>query len=52
MYLVNLLSGVDLTIDYDWKDDGPDPANSEHRFGIVRQDLSPKPAYTAVSRAA
>lgn len=49
MYLVNLLSGVDLTIDYDWKDDGPDPANSEHRFGIVRQDLTPKPAYTAVS---
>ena len=49
MYLVNLISGVDLTIDYDWKDDGPDPANSEHRFGIVRQDLTPKPVYTAIS---
>ena len=49
MYLVNLLSGVDLTIFYDWTDDGSNPADNESRFGIVRQDLTPKPAYTAIA---
>jgi hypothetical protein len=46
--LVNLLSGVPLSIWYDWKDDGTDPANAEHNFGTVRPDLKPKPAYQAV----
>ena len=48
-YLANLLSGVDLTISYDWTDDGADPANNESRYGILRQDLTPKPAYTAIT---
>jgi hypothetical protein len=46
-YLSNLACGVNLTIYYDWKNDGPDPANNEHRFGIQTQDLQPKPAYLA-----
>jgi hypothetical protein len=45
--LANLLSGVPLSVWYDWKDDGPDPAEREHNFGTVRPDLSPKPAYRA-----
>ena len=49
MYLVNLLCGVNLTIFYDWTDDGPNPGDNESRFGIVRQDLAPKPAYTAIA---
>ena len=49
MYLVNLLCGVDLTICYDWTDDGSNPNDNESRFGIVRQDLAPKPAYTAIA---
>lgn len=37
---------------YDFQDDGPDPLRREHRFGLVRQDLTPKPAYVAFAVAA
>jgi hypothetical protein len=47
MQLANLLAGVRLSVWYDWKDDGPDPAEREHNFGTVRQDLQPKPPYLA-----
>src|SRR5262249_39175387 len=47
MQLANLLDGVPLSIWYDWKDDGPDPKEREHNFGIVARDLTPKPAYRA-----
>jgi hypothetical protein len=46
--LVNLLSGVPLSVWYDWKDDGADPSNPEHHFGTVGPDLKPKPAYQAL----
>jgi polysaccharide biosynthesis protein PslG len=46
-WLVNALSGIGLSIWYDWKDDGPDPKNKQHHFGVVHSDLSLKPAYTA-----
>ncbi len=47
-YLLALSTGYVQEVNwYDFQDDGPDPANHEHRFGIVRLDLSPKPAYTA-----
>ncbi|MGZ4963961.1 MAG: hypothetical protein ACXWBP_02975 [Limisphaerales bacterium] len=46
--LNNLYSGVPLSIWYDWKNDGPDPANNEHNFGLMDQDLKPKPAYIAL----
>jgi hypothetical protein len=46
--LANLLHGVPLSIWYDWKNDGPDPAEREHNFGLVQSDLQPKPAYHAL----
>ena len=46
--LSNLLSGVPLSIWYDWKNDGDDPGENEHNFGTVLPDLSPKPAYRAI----
>jgi polysaccharide biosynthesis protein PslG len=46
--LFNLLSGVPLSIWYDWKNDGPDAGYNEHNFGTVSNDLSLKPAYTAL----
>lgn len=46
-YLSNLANGVNLSIFYDWKDDGPDPKENEHRFGTVRQDLTTKPSFLA-----
>lgn len=33
---------------YDYHDDGTDPANREHNFGIVHNDYSPKPAFRAL----
>jgi hypothetical protein len=46
-YLINLRSGVPLSIWYDWKNDGTDPAEPEHYFGTVDHELRPKPAYQA-----
>ena len=46
--LANVLFGVPLSIWYDWKNDGPDPAEREHNFGTVRSDLQPKPAFVAI----
>ncbi len=45
--LFHLWVGIPLTIWYDWKNDGPDPKEREHNFGVVTQDLQPKPAYRA-----
>ena len=54
-FTVNRSEGVPITIWYDWRDDGNDPANAEHRFGLVRraptgnpaQPYDPKPAFEA-----
>ena len=47
-WLSNLASGVDLSIYYDWKEDGTSPTDPESHFGTVRPDLTPKPAFGAV----
>jgi hypothetical protein len=46
-WLVNLAAGVNLSIFYDWRDDGDDPADREARFGTVRRNLEPKPSFLA-----
>lgn len=53
--LTNAANGIPISIWYDWRDDGADPAEAEHHFGIVRNAYSPgrdpiyeaKPAYLA-----
>jgi len=47
MWLANLAAGVNLSIFYDWRDDGDDPRENEFRFGTVRRDLRPKPSFLA-----
>ncbi|OHB77280.1 MAG: hypothetical protein A2W31_13170 [Planctomycetes bacterium RBG_16_64_10] len=47
-FLNNIAAGVQLSIWYDWCDDGPDPHNTEHNFGAVTQDRAPKPAFRAM----
>lgn len=47
-FLSNIANGCRLSIWYDWKDDGPDPDENEHRFGSVQQDMTPKPAFFAI----
>lgn len=46
--LSNLLNGVNLSIWYDWMNDGNDTNNPEYNFGLVNADLSTKPSYTAL----
>jgi hypothetical protein len=54
-FLTNIANDVALSIWYDWRDDGPDPKEPEHHFGLVRHEyregkdpvFEPKPAYQA-----
>ncbi|MCY3023608.1 MAG: hypothetical protein NTW87_31905, partial [Planctomycetota bacterium] len=54
-WLVNLANDVNLSIWYDWHDDGKDPKDGEHHFGTTlfpyykdRETVyDPKPAYLA-----
>ena len=54
-WLVNLASGIPLSIWYDWHEDGTDPKEPEHHFGTVGNEYhageapvyQPKPAYRA-----
>lgn len=46
--LANVLDGVPLSIWYDWKNDGDNPAEREDNFGTVLPNLEPKPSYHAI----
>jgi hypothetical protein len=54
-FLTNAANEIPLSIWYDWRDDGMDPKEAEHHFGLVRstyrpgldQVYEPKPAYLA-----
>ncbi len=46
-WLVNLFYDAHLSIWYDWRNNGVDPADIQHNFGVVRYDFSTKPAYYA-----
>ncbi|GAO91207.1 hypothetical protein PSA5_00840 [Pseudomonas syringae pv. actinidiae] len=37
---------------YDLYNDGPDRRDQEHNFGLLNEDLSPKPAYTMMKAIA
>jgi hypothetical protein len=47
-YVEDLGLGVDVSVQYDFHDDGEDPHNVEDHFGMVHQDGAPKPSYGAV----
>jgi hypothetical protein len=59
-FLTNIANDVALSIWYDWRDDGPDPKEPEHHFGLVRHAyregkdpvFEPKTAYQAVKTLA
>lgn len=40
--------GFPLAVYYDIRDDGTDPANAEHNFGLIQNDYQDKPAGVAV----
>ncbi|MDF1516231.1 MAG: hypothetical protein P1S60_20645, partial [Anaerolineae bacterium] len=47
-YLFNMAHDIDLNIWYDWHNDGPDPDNAEHNFGMIRFNYALKDGYRAV----
>lgn len=47
-WLFNMMSGVPISIWYDWHNDGTNPKNGEHNFGTVTYNYQPKPAYLAM----
>jgi len=54
-FLTNVANGIPISIWYDWRDDGGDPKEAEHHFGLVHHQYrtgqssvyEPKPAYLA-----
>jgi hypothetical protein len=49
MRFADMVAGVQLTIVYDWRNDGPDPADKEANFGLLDFYGAPKPAFHALS---
>jgi len=49
MFLTARASGADYAIQYDFMNDGPRRNYTEHNFGLVHEDASPKPSLLAVA---
>ena len=49
MYLAALEAGCDYACQYDFRNDGLRASYTEHNFGLVHHDWSPKPSYAAVA---
>jgi hypothetical protein len=49
MYLSACAAGVGYATQYDFRDDGPNRSYTEHNFGLVHGDCSPKPSLLAVA---
>ncbi|MGC9349529.1 MAG: cellulase family glycosylhydrolase [Anaerolineae bacterium] len=48
-WLLNLAYDINLSVWYDWRDNGTDPYNAQHHFGTIDHHYNPKPAYRAAS---
>ena len=48
-YLMARTYGVESMMQYDFQNDGPKRNYTEHNFGMVFQDCTPKPSYAAVA---
>ena len=51
-YLIARSAGVESIMQYDFVDDGSDRDNSEHNFGIMFGDYTPKPSFAAIAAMA
>lgn len=50
MFLINKLNKIPISIWYDWGNDGNDPNNGEHNFGLRQENTDiPKLAYHAMN---
>lgn len=48
-FLISRSCGVEVMMQYDFQNDGPRRNYTEHNFGLVFQDLTPKPSFAAVA---
>ena len=48
-YLLGVMCGADWTLQYRFDDSGPREEYTEHNFGMVRRDRTPKPSFAAVA---
>ncbi|MGC3791372.1 cellulase family glycosylhydrolase [Priestia aryabhattai] len=48
MIMINAQQQVPISIWYDWKNDGVDPANKEHNFGVMWNSGNPKVAFLSI----
>ena len=48
-YLISRGCGLEAMMQYDFQDDGPKRSHTEHNFGLVFQDQTPKPSFAAVA---
>ena len=47
-FLIARSHGIEAVMQYDFHDDGPYRGHTEHNFGLVFEDYSPKPAFFAM----
>lgn len=52
IYLMTRLTGLDFTCQFNWMDEGNDPGYTEHNFGQLFNDCTPKPAFAATATLA
>lgn len=48
-YLLGALCGADWVLQYRFDDSGPREEYTEHNFGMIRRDRTPKPSFAAVA---
>ncbi len=48
MYLSQFAAGIENVLSYDFVDDGVDPLEKEHHWGMLYHDLEPKPSLRVV----
>ena len=46
-YIINLMENIPISIWYDWRDDGTNPKEREHNFGITKRNGEKKPLFYA-----
>ena len=51
-YLLTRLTGMDFLCQYNWMDEGDDPKYTEHNFGQLFKDATPKPSFAATATLA
>ena len=52
IYLLTRLTGLDFTCQYSWMDEGKDAGYTEHNFGQLFKDATPKPSFAATATLA